>query len=307
MHGRNRTRSDSPASDPQRDYLAWLKHKRYSPRTIQTYGLGLDKFRAWMNAQKLYRLADITEAHLEAYRLSMIERGFAEATQEVFMRAVKNLFGWMEKEGTLFLNPARGLVIQQATPTLPSVISEDEVRRLLAQPCLTTKLGIRDRAILEIGYACALRRNELASLGIFDADLDRQTLRVMGKGSKERVLPMGKHATYWLEEYLRRARPQLARTRIDEQALWLGHSARPISGQALAVMIKGYGRDAGLTLRVTPHVLRRSCVTHMLANGAHPVQLQLMLGHSDMSHLSQYLRMNISDVKAMHRASNPGK
>lgn len=307
MHRRNRTQTAPMTGDPQDDYLAWLKHKRYSPKTIQTYGLGLEKFRTWMNAQKLYRLADVNETHLEAYRLSLIERGFAEATQEVFMRSVKNLFGWMEKEGTVFLNPARGLVIQQAKPTLPAVIGEDEVKRLLAQPCITTSLGIRDRAILEIGYACALRRNELTALGIFDPDLDRQTLRVMGKGSKERVLPMGKHATYWLDQYLRRVRPQLAKTRIDEQALWLGHGASPLSADGIACMIKRYGHDAGLKLRITPHVLRRSCVTHMLAHGAHPVQLQLMLGHSGMKHLTQYLRMSIRDIKTMHSASNPGK
>jgi integrase/recombinase XerD len=302
-----RGRNHSKERDPQAGYLAWLKHKRYSPQTIRTYGLALDKFRVWMNAQKCYRLTDITETHLEAYRLSMIERGFTEATQEVFMRAVKNLFGWMEKEGTLFLNPARGLVIRQAKPSLPVVIGEDEVKRLLAQPCVTTALGIRDRAILEIGYSCALRRNELASLGIFDPDLDRQTLRVMGKGSKERVLPLGKHATYWLGQYLRRVRPQLAETCIDESALWIGRRARPLSGQGIAVMLKGYGLAAGLKAHITPHVLRRSCVTHMLDHGAHPVQLQLMLGHSGMRHLSNYLRMSIRDVKAMHHASNPGK
>ena len=302
MSGRNHSQERDPAGD----YLAFLKHKRYSPRTIQTYGLALDKFRVWMNAQKLYHLHDLDETHLEAYRLSMIERGFTEATQEVFMRAVKNLLGWMEKEGSLFLNPARGLVIRQAKPKLSSVISQDEIKRLLAQPAVCTKLGIRDRAILEVGYSCALRRNELASLGILDPDLDRQTLRVMGKGHKERVLPLGKHATYWLEQYLLKIRPQLEKDHLDEQALWLGYGARPISGQAIALLIKNYGRQAGIKTHVTPHVLRRSCVTHMLAHGAHPVQLQLMLGHSGMKHLSKYLRLTITDIKATHKASNPG-
>ena len=297
----------SQQRDPAGDYLAYLKHKRYSPRTIATYGLALDKFHAWMHGQGIHHLHDLDETHLEAYRLSMIERGFADATQEVFMRAVKNLLGWMEKQGQLFMNPARGLVIRQARPRLPAVISEADMRRLLAQPSVCTKIGIRDRAILEVSYGCALRRNELASLKLLDVDLDRQCLRVMGKGRKERVLPLGKHATHWLEQYLLKSRPQLETDHLDEQALWIGYGAHPISGSAIAVLMKNYGRQAGLKLNITPHVLRRSCVTHMLAHGAHPVQLQLMLGHSGMQHLSKYLRLSIADLKAAHQASNPGK
>jgi site-specific recombinase XerD len=118
---------------------------------------------------------------------------------------------------------------------------------------------------------------------------------------------MGKHGAYWLEQYMCGIRPKLTKDRIDEQALWLGLSGKPVTGGSVAAMMRRCGKQAKLPMNITPHTLRRSCVTHMLRHGAHPVQLQLMLGHTGMKHLSQYLHLSITEIKQMHKKANPGK
>jgi integrase/recombinase XerD len=223
------------------------------------------------------------------------------------MRAVRNLFNWMEDTQAIFTNPADRMVVPNPGRKLMPVPTEAEIKRLLARPNVTTPVGIRDRAIIETGYCCGLRREELASLTIFDPDLDTASLRVMGKGRKERALPLGRHALHWLKQYMLQARPKLAGERLDIDALWLKPGGKALSSAGLSIRIKHYAREAKLKRSITPHSLRRACATHMLHHGAHPVQIQMLLGHANMQHLSQYLRLTITDIKKIHAQSSPGK
>ena len=120
-------------------------------------------------------------------------------------------------------------------------------------------------------------------------------------------MPLGRHAVHWLKQYLDHARPKLLAGKIDQEALWLGNSGTPQGGQSMNLQVKTHGRAAGTSVPVTLHALRRACATHMLQRGAHPVQIQMLLGHATMRHLSQYLRLSIRDIKAMHEKSRPGK
>ena len=292
-------------------YLASLKRRRYSPKTINTFSLPLKQFISFLAASSnLARLQDVTYLNLEAWSRRLAERKLSEATRHIYLRAVRNLFNRMESEGMLFDNPAKKFNIPHFQRKLPSVHSEKEISRLIEQPSPTTPEGIRDRAIIEIGYSCALRREELQRLTLHDPDYLQSTLHVIGKGSRERMLPLGTQAAAWLRNYTDNARPELLRHNKSDSttdALWINHKGRPLSGQGINTMLKQHGRDAGIRQTTTAHALRRACATHMLRNGAHPIQIQMLLGHADMSHLSQYLRLTITDIKQMHQKSNPGK
>ena len=308
------------------DYLKALKRRRYSPRTIATYRHPLELFASFFQARaygpeadfSFSRLQDVTRDDLAAWRLALIERGLADATLEVFLRAVRNLFNWMEAEGMLFDNPAASLKTPRFARKLMPVPGEDEIRRLLAQPAVTTPVGIRDRAVMEIGYCCALRREELARLALRDPDFLQRSLRVMGKGSRERMLPLGDEAFAWLERYVEDARPVLLgrlsacgdaqnKNAAALDALWLRANGKPLGGEGIGLLLRKHGQAAKLSFNVTPHTLRRACATHMLQRGAHPVQIQMLLGHATMRHLAQYLRLSIADIRAMHRQSRPGQ
>jgi integrase/recombinase XerD len=317
------------------DYLKALKRRRYSPKTIATYRYPLTLFAAFYQSRAsgagrqtppdlcspgeagcakeeaapfFSRLQDVTRADLTAWRLDLIERELAGATLEVFLRAVRNLFNWMEAEGMLFDNPAAALKTPKYGRKLLPVPGEDELRRLLAQPSVTTPAGIRDRAIIEVGYCCALRREELARLTLRDPDFLQRSLRVMGKGSRERMLPLGDEAFAWLKRYVEDARPSLLGPGADAlDALWISVGGKPLGGAGISVMLKRYSRGAKLPVNITPHSLRRACATHMLQRGAHPVQIQMLLGHATMRHLAQYLRLTITDIKRMHQQSRVGK
>ena len=210
----------------------------------------------------------------------------------------------------LFDNPSAALKTPKYERKLLPVPSEADLRRLLAQPSVATPVGIRDRAIIEVGYCCALRREELARLRLRNPDFLQRSLRVLGKGSRERMLPLGEEAFTWLRRYVDDARPALLGRNADAaalDALWLSSSGKPFGGQGLSAMLRKYGRKAKLSVNITPHSLRRACATHMLRNGAHPVQIQMLLGHATMRHLAQYLRLTIREIREMHRKSRPGQ
>jgi len=190
---------------------------------------------------------------------------------------------------------------------LVPVPNEEDIRKLMEQPDLGTAAGVRDRALLEVGYSTALRLSELAGLNLADPNLKDATVRVLGKGSKERVVPLGRQAISWLEEYVGKARPELLTASPDEPALWLGGMGRRFHVLLIGKMMRDYGKRAGIACGITPHALRRACATHMLRGGAHPAAIQMLLGHASLSTLSSYLRVSITDLQAMHAKARVGE
>ena len=253
------------------------------------------------------RVQDITASDLEAYRLALVDRSFAPCSIEVYLRTVRQFFAWLEQTQQLFLNPAAGFLIPKPVRKLLPVPSEEEIQRLLAQPNVRTRCGLRDRALLETAYSTGARRAELCALTVGDLNLEGGLVRVLGKGSKERMLPLGKQAVHWLREYLSQARPKFLQGQPDPRALWLNARGRPLSYFALEQVIHRQAQAANLATPITPHSLRRACATHMLGHGAHPVQLQLLLGHATLKTLSQYLRLTISELKSTHAQTAPGR
>jgi site-specific recombinase XerD len=249
---------------------------------------------------------EIGRRDLERYRLSLVDRGFKPASVSVYFRAARLFFRYLEERQVIFENPAAGHPPIRSARTLQPVPTEEEMRILLAQPDVSTPVGLRDRAILETMYSAGIRRQETLDLKVGSVDLERGVVRVMGKGQRERMAPLGPAAVEWLGRYLAEVRPGLVGAASGE-ALWLACNGKALDGNALQAMMWRYRQAPGIITNIGLHSIRRACATHMLRRGASPVTIQMLLGHADMKHLSQYLRLTISDLQCAHAASRVGQ
>ncbi|MCO5062663.1 MAG: tyrosine-type recombinase/integrase [Kiritimatiellae bacterium] len=291
--------------EPFRAYRDHLRRLNRSVHTIDVHGYALGTLHRLLDEDPK-RLRDVTAAEVEGYRVVLLERGLHPTTISIHLFAWRSFFRWMEKSGRIFLDPTKDLIVGHPKRSIGHVPTEKDVRALLAQPDLATPYGIRDRALLEVAYSTAARLQELTAATVLDVDLSRGTLRVLGKGRKERLAPLGAKAVFWLRRYLREARPKLVGPRPDETALWISLRHASCTPGAVERIFSGYARKAGLR-RISPHALRRACATHMLRRGAHPVQLQFLLGHASLNNLSHYLQVSILDLRKMHRSAPPGR
>lgn len=289
------------------DYLNALAAENYSPKSISGYGNALRRFAEYLSATGITQVSDVTCDHLVAYRLHLQEQGYSAATMDVYLRSVRGLFNRLEATGRIFLNPAQAMKTPRYQRRLMPVPSEQEIKQLLMQADQTTPTGIRDRAMMETLYSAGTRLAELVGMDIGHVDIRQGRARIFGKGSKERVVPLGRQAVLWIGAWLKEARPHLCGIRPDERALWLGKNGGRINPLIVERLLQGYSVKAGLSPTITPHSLRRACATHMLRNGAHPVKIQMLLGHATLKTLGQYLRTTIVDMQKMHKGSKPGR
>jgi len=306
-----RKRNSGPAPFGDELAQAWLAAERargYSAQTIKAHGNILAQLRLFLEPRGRRRAAEVLADDLSAWLASLAERKLSAGTIFTYSQAVRKWFKWLEAQGKLFLNPAAEIVVPRDRRLRPAP-TFTQMRALLAAADVTTPLGLRDRAILETMYATGVRREELVRMELFDLDLDRGTVRVVGKGKKERVLPLTKPAVKWVSHYVREVRPSLLKEsrRLDQAALWIDREGKQLRGEALRVQLKKLVRAAGLAVAITPHALRRACATHLLQNGAHPWQVQQLLGHSTFDSLCHYLRLTAQEVRAMHRKTKLGK
>ncbi len=292
---------------PVRQYLEHLKALKYSQKSINSYNNALSRFVSFLTAKNINRVVDVTSKDLAAYRLELVDQAYAEHSIGAYLRTVRKLFKYLEDTRQIFVNPAGSMIIPGAKIKLKPVPTEEDMKNLLSQPDISTHEGIRDRAILEIMYSTGVRLEELIHMNIHDVRKKEKIIKVLGKGNKERMVPFGKKAAFWLTAYIQDVRPVFLQNRPDRHALWLGAQGNRIHPLIVERMVSGYGKQANITCRVTPHGLRRACATHMLRGGAHPVQIQLLLGHAGMSALSRYLKITVNDMLKMHSQTKPGR
>lgn len=288
-------------------YLDHLKTLKYSKKSINSYKQALGRFVSFLTAKDIARPADVTSKDLDGYRLELVDQGYADQSISLYLRSVRGLFKYLEDTGQVFINPAASLIIPRVKEKLKPVPSQDDMASLLSQPDLSTPTGIRDRAIIETFYSTGVRLAELTAMNIYDADLKQGRVKVTGKASKQRVVPLGRKAVFWTDKYLRQVRARFLRKKPDQHALWLGFAGRRIHHLTVERMVSDYGRKAGIKHAVTPHALRRACATHMLRGGAHPVEIQMLLGHGSLRVLSRYLKVTIADMMKTHSKGKPGK
>jgi integrase/recombinase XerD len=254
--------------------------------------------------QRVETVRNVNGGHLEAYRRELIERKLSPSTIHLYLRTVRQFFGFLIEENTVFLNPAELLPNPPPTRRLPAVPTEAEIARIVAHPRTSAPLDVRDRALLETVYGAALRLNELVCMTIDGLHLDEGTARVRGKGDRERVVPLGAEAVRCLVRYVADVRPGLMEQATDR--VWIGTRGDPLSYPGVVAIIRTHVRAAGVTIPVSPHSFRRACATHMLRRGASPLLIQQLLGHASLKHLGQYLRVSIRELKTTHATTRPG-
>jgi integrase/recombinase XerD len=241
-------------------------------------------------------------ADLAAQVRRMRRAGLSPRTIARAVSAARGFYAQLVAEGEREDDPAADLATPKPLRRLPSVLSEEQVEALLAAPDTATALGLRNRAMIELLYATGLRVSELVSLTLPQLRLDQGYLIAFGKGSKERIVPVGESAAAWLGRYYREARPALERGRSD--AVFLSRLGRPMTRQAFWDILKKYARGAGVR-DVSPHVLRHSFATHLLEHGADLRAVQMMLGHADISTTQIYTHIHAQRLKSLYERFHP--
>ena len=260
------------------------------PKTTAVRRQALTDLRRFLDARGRERLADITAADLEAWRLDLLQRNFAPASLEVFGRSMRQFFNWLERGQRLFLNPAAGFIVPRPPrPVLP-VLAPEQIQRLLSQPDPATATGLRDRALLAVVYATGITARELRAL--HGRDASPAAVRVRGRRS--RALPLDARAAEALARYLAEARPKLL-GQGQTTALWLTRRGEPLTHEAWQQIVPRHAQAAGLGY-LTGAALRRACAVHRWQAGAHPLELQLLLGHASLRTLRQYLRATSAEL-----------
>ncbi|MFN8161393.1 MAG: tyrosine recombinase XerC [Solirubrobacterales bacterium] len=285
--------------DHDRDLVA----RGCAESTRRAYGVDLAQFSAWAGGRGLGPQA-VRHRDVRRYAAGLSAEGATAATVSRKLAAIRGLFDFMVRTERLPANPADLVSSPKRDSKLPRVLSGEEMERLLEGIGARTPLELRDRAMLELAYSCGLRCEEIVNLDCGAADFDSEQLRVRGKGSRERVLPVGEPAQRALERYLARGRPALAGPRRSE-ALFLSKSGRRLSPSDVTRRLSLWVGEASLQAGVSPHSLRHSFATHLLEGGADLRTIQELLGHSSISTTQVYTRVDAARLRDQYAGSHP--
>jgi integrase/recombinase XerD len=281
-----------------------IVEKGLSNNTIEAYSHGLNRFLIHLREKGSHEIQNVDKFDVRAYLLELKKQGLSTKTIVRNLVAIRNFFRFLVQERILEVNPVEALGFPKVPKTLPEILTLKEVGRLLEQPDPQTPLGIRDRAMLEVLYATGVRVSELTRLPINQINLEGGYILVYGKGSKERMVPMGNEAIKWVSLYLKTAREKLARGR-ENQSLFINRSGKGMSRQRFWRSLKEYGRRAGIRKRITPHLLRHSFASHLLEGGADLRSVQMLLGHVDISTTQIYTHVTGEKLKKIHQRYHP--
>jgi integrase/recombinase XerC len=271
---------------------------------VRNYTHDLRHFLEFLNAEKVATLEEVDRHLLRHYIASLQEEGFEKASVARKMSALRSFYRYLMQENIISSDPMLTVSSPKLEKRLPSFLSNDEVTRLLEAPNNTTPLGQRDRAVLELLYASGLRVSEMARLDLGNVNLEAREIRVWGKGSKERVVLMGKPAASALDLYLRQGRKQLL-GKSSTEALFINRYGKRLSERSLQKAISRYALESGLDKRVFPHMLRHSFATHLLDGGADLRVVQELLGHANLTSTQIYTHVTQSQARKVYLAAHP--
>lgn len=294
----------------QARFEEWLRGRHRGERTVRNYVGELRPFFEFLASLGIDTLANVRRDDIEEYRnhlhhLTWRGHRLQPGTQANRLTAVKMFMRYLARARFIAFDPAAEVEVPRLPQTLPRVpLTERETVRLLESCTGNNPLDIRNRAILEVLYSTAIRNTELRSLTLDAVNLHAGQVRVLGKGRKMRMLPLGEHAVAWLRDYLDRARPRLVRSR-DQRVLFLSYRGHPLERGALAKLIAALARRAGFDKTVTPHLLRNCCLTHMLKNGAELRHLQEMAGHASPETTQRYTRVEVTNLRRVLQRCHP--
>lgn len=278
----------------------WME-RGLAQNTLSAYRADLNGLHAWVEEHSM-ELRKLRREHLLAFVSWRVENGAKPRSTARQLSSIRRFYRWLLREGEVSADPSENIDMPKLSRPLPKSLTEGEVERLLAAPVVSDPLGLRDRAMLEVLYATGLRVSELVGLSLDQVNLRQGVVRIMGKGNRERLVPLGDEAMRWLERFFRDGRPEILNQR---QTSYLFPTRRSdcMTRQAFWHIIKRYAAKADISKALSPHTLRHAFATHLLNNGADLRVVQMLLGHSDVSTTQIYThvaRERLKDVHAMH-------
>jgi integrase/recombinase XerD len=295
----------SDAADPLVERFGdalWSEHG-LSDNTLAAYTTDLENFRRWL-APRALALAQAGGDDIRAYLAHCVARGARPRTTARLLSSLRRFYRYLVREALIEADPTELIESPKIGRALPRTLSEEQVERLLAAPDASGPLGLRDRAMLETLYATGLRVSELVGLRLSQVSLTQGVVRVIGKGDKERLVPLGEEAARWLTRYLNEARATLVRRRSSD-ALFATARGGAMTRQAFWRNLRQYARKAGIAVALSPHTLRHAFATHLLNHGADLRVVQMLLGHADLSTTQIYTQVARARLKDLHSKHHP--
>jgi integrase/recombinase XerD len=294
---------DRGAEHHLHEYLAHLAVERnLSPRSIESYHRDLVQFISWLDEQSI-TLRQVERASLRNDLGHRRDQGLSARSTARALSALRGFFRFLVNTRVQTVDPTANLRSPSLWQTVPHVLTADEIDALLASPDTSTTLGLRDRAMLETLYATGLRVSELVGLTTERVRLDPGYVRVIGKGRKERVVPLGGSAVSWIDDYLERARPELNKKRLSE--LFLNHRGGALTRQGFWKILRGHAVRAEISSPLSPHIVRHSFATHLVENGADLRAVQMMLGHASLTTTEIYTHVAKERLRRLYDEKHP--
>ena len=290
-------------------FLSYLRVERgLAQNTILAYGHDLRRFAAFLGKRQKSRMEDVSREDVVDFLSSLYKEKLDSRSVARYLVSLRGLYKFAMMEETVVTDPTENLESPKIRSSLPTYLRVEEIDKLLQAPNLASPIGLRDRAMLEVLYSTGLRVSELLNLRIVDIDARMGCVRCIGKGDKERLVPIGRKALEAVEQYLSQARPKFARPSSPpphNQILFLTRRGRRLSRVGIWKIMHDYGVKTGLRGRLTPHKLRHSFATHLLEGGADLRSVQLMLGHADISTTQIYTHVVEERLKQIYKAHHP--
>lgn len=281
----------------------WLEDG-LSRSTLQSYRTDLRQFGSWLEQRSGRTLPDAQRSDLLEYLAYKFAQKAKPRTTSRLLSSLKRFYGYLLRQGCIQTDPTLRIEAPKLPRSLPKILSEADVERLLEAPDPDSALGLRDRAMIETLYASGLRVSELVGLRLTQVSQDMGVVRVMGKGAKERLVPLGEEALAWIRRYLGEARPPLLAGRASD-ALFVTARGGAMSRQMFWRLIKRHALAAGIAADISPHTLRHAFATHLLNHGADLRVVQLLLGHADISTTQVYTHVARERLKQLHQKHHP--
>ncbi|MEO8232288.1 MAG: site-specific tyrosine recombinase XerD [Ignavibacteriota bacterium] len=288
------------------EYLAHIKlEKNLSQNTVVSYKNDINSFISFLKDLNVDDPSNITSDHIRSFFKTIKEIGLSGSSSARYFSSLKGFFLYLLKNKYILKNPIEKITAPKTSKKLPEVLNIPEIEKILSAPDVEDKLGLRDKAILELFYACGTRVSELINLKVNDLFLEDEIIRVFGKGSKERLIPIGSSAIKWIGEYLKKSRPLLMKKSKSENILFLNSRGAKLSRMGVWKIIDRYVKESGIKKEVHPHTFRHSFATHLLEGGADLRAVQEMLGHADISTTQIYTHIDRDYIKQVHKQYHP--
>ena len=289
-----------------KEYLSIIRlEKNLSENTVSSYKSDLTAFIRFMEDFGIDDPSLVTYEHLSAFFKALSNLGLSVNSAARYYSSIKQFFLFLYKSKYIKSDPVEKLSSPKLEKSLPSVLSINEIDLIFSKPQVEDKLGLRDRALLELLYACGTRVSELSNLKLSDLFFKEDVIRVFGKGSKERLIPIGNSAVNWITKYLHQSRPLLEKKTKSENYVFLNNRGTKLSRMGVWKIVERYSKEAGINKKIHPHTFRHSFATHLLEGGADLRAVQEMLGHVDISTTQIYTHIDREYIKQVHKDFHP--